>query len=227
MSNLKSPSSNWPHRFIGYIKATHFGPTLLVCAAAFFLAFSQFTLGNSLEITLAIFCGQCTVGWSNELIDQESDRLANRMNKPLVAMIIHATTLRNLTFLSLGLALLLSLVGPLGLIGSAFHILGIGSAMAYNFGIKRTAFSFLPYLISFGAMPWAIYKGNGKSPPLWLYSAFALFTIAFHFLNVIKDMDNDREQAIFGLPQRLGTKISAIIAGALFLCGAIDVVLFR
>jgi 4-hydroxybenzoate polyprenyltransferase len=214
-------------RFVGYAKATHFGPTLLVCTAAFFLAFSQFSVIDSLEITVAIFCGQCTVGWSNDLIDQESDRLANRMNKPLVALKIFPHTLRALIFMSLALAFLFSILGPLGVIGTNIHLLGIGSAMAYNLGLKRTIFSFLPYLISFGAMPWAIYKGNGKSPPLWLYSAFALFTIAFHFLNVIKDMDSDREQSIFGLPQRLGTKNSAVIAGALFLCGAIDVALLR
>jgi 4-hydroxybenzoate polyprenyltransferase len=213
-------------RFVGYAKATHFGPTLLVCTAAFFLAFSQFSLIDSLEITVAIFCGQCTVGWSNDLIDQESDRLANRTNKPLVALKIVPNTLRKFIFMSLALAFLFSILGPLGVIGTNIHLLGIGSAMAYNLGLKRTIFSFLPYLISFGAMPWAIYKGNGKSPPLWLYSAFALFTIAFHFLNVIKDMDSDREQSILGLPQRLGTKWSGIISGALFLFG-ISIILLR
>jgi len=227
MHNRPAFFSNQIDRFVGYARATHFGPTLLVCTAAFFLAFSQFSVRDSLEITLAIFCGQCTVGWSNDLIDQESDRLANRTNKPLVALKIFPNTLRTLIFTSLALAFLFSILGPLGIIGTTIHLLGIGSAMAYNLGLKRTIFSFVPYLISFGAMPWAIYKGNDKSPPFWLYSAFAFFTIAFHFLNVIKDMDSDREQSIFGLPQRLGTKKSAVIAGALFLCGTIDVVLLR
>jgi 4-hydroxybenzoate polyprenyltransferase len=75
-------------------------------------------------------------------------------------------------------------------------------------------------------MPWAIYKGKDRSPPLWLYSAFAIFTVAFHFINVIKDMDSDREQSILGLPQRLGTKWSGIISGALFLFG-ISIILLR
>jgi len=227
MPNRPPFFSKWIDRFVGYANATHFGPTLLVCTATFFLAFSQFSVANSLEITLAIFCGQCTVGWSNDLIDQESDRLANRTNKPLVALKIVPNTLRKLIFMSLALAFLFSILGPLGVVGTMIHLLGIGSAMAYNFGLKRTLFSFLPYVISFGAMPWAIYKGKDRSPPLWLYSAFAIFTVAFHFINVIKDMDSDREQSILGLPQRLGTKKSAVIAGALFLCGAVDLVLLR
>jgi 4-hydroxybenzoate polyprenyltransferase len=97
--------------------------------------------------------------------------------------------------------------------------------MSYNLWLKRTVLSFLPYLISFGAMPWAIYCANSKIPPLWLYSAFAIFTIAFHFVNVIKDMESDRDQLIMGLPQRLGTKLSAVIAAILFVCGIIDVLL--
>ena len=85
--------------------------------------------------------------------------------------------------------------------------------------------SFLPYVISFGAMPWAVYRANYKSPPLWLYAGFAIFTVAFHFLNVIKDMEKDREQLIMGLPQRLGSKLSAVVAGVLIFCGCALIIL--
>lgn len=202
-----------------YAKATHFGPTLLVCCTTLILALTQFSLPASLEIVFAILCGQCTVGWSNDLIDLESDRLANRMKKPLVAGNINAQLLSKLIFVALLLAIVFSFIGPLGITGGLIHLLGIGSAMAYNFWLKRTVFSFLPYLISFGAMPWAIYCAKNKIPPIWLYSAFAIFTVGFHFVNVIKDMDSDREQLIMGLPQRLGTKLSVAIATILFLCG--------
>jgi 4-hydroxybenzoate polyprenyltransferase len=43
----------------------------------------------------------------------------------------------------------------------------------------------------------------------------ALFGTAAHFLNVIKDMEQDRASGIKGLPQRLGSKASVLTAIAL------------
>ncbi len=48
---------------------------------------------------------------------------------------------------------------------------------------------------------------------MWLGGA--LLGTAAHFLNVIKDMDEDRVSGIKGLPQRLGTKPSVVTAVAL------------
>jgi 4-hydroxybenzoate polyprenyltransferase len=49
-------------------------------------------------------------------------------------------------------------------------------------------------------------------PPLWMWLGGALFGVAAHFLNVIKDMKQDKQSGINGLPQRLGTKASVFIA---------------
>ena len=91
-------------------------------------------------------------------------------------------------------------------------MLGIGSATAYNFGIKASWLSPLPYAISFGAMPWAIYSAAGKYPPTWLFIDFMLIAVSFHFLNVIKDLEWDRTQLVLGLPQRIGKKWSIAMA---------------
>jgi 4-hydroxybenzoate polyprenyltransferase len=40
----------------------------------------------------------------------------------------------------------------------------------------------------------------------------ALLGVAAHFLNVVKDMKQDHLSGIKGLPQRLGTKASVLIA---------------
>ncbi|MEI6039714.1 MAG: hypothetical protein WCQ52_08505, partial [Actinomycetes bacterium] len=92
------------------------------------------------------------------------------------------------------------------------HMLGLASATLYNFGLKSTWISPLPYAISFGAMPWAIYLAVGKHPPTWLFVDFALVSMAFHFLNVIKDLEWDRSQSVMGLPQSVGTKWSYFIS---------------
>jgi 4-hydroxybenzoate polyprenyltransferase len=210
-------------KLIGLVKASHFGPTVLVVTIAFLLALSQFSVIRSLEIACAILAGQCVVGWTNDLLDYPLDLAAGRSNKPLVVGDITQSFLKKSIFVALAFAVLLSLVGPLGLRGSTIHFLGIGSATAYNCGLKKTLLSLLPYVIAFGAMPWAVYVAAGSTPPAWLYLGFIAFASAFHFLNVLKDLNWDISQGVLGLPQRLGKRKSIAIAACLVVGGLFDV----
>ena len=197
---------------IGMAKATHFGPTVLVVTISFVLSITQLSFPKSLEIALAILAGQCVVGWTNDLIDYPRDSAAGRTKKPLVNQSVSRQQLHLGITTALTAAVLLSFLGPLGVKGGLLHMLGIGSATLYNFGLKSTWISPVPYAISFGAMPWAVYSVVDKHPPTWLYLNFALVSVAFHFLNVIKDLDWDRTQAVMGLPQRAGKRWSIIVA---------------
>jgi 4-hydroxybenzoate polyprenyltransferase len=93
--------------------------------------------------------------------------------------------------------------------------------------LKSTIFSPLPYLLSFSALPWAIYLASGESPPAWLYLALALLTTAFHFLNVLKDLDHDVDQGVLGLPQRMGRTSSIVIAISLALLAILSIFFLR
>ncbi len=206
---------------IGLTRATHFGPTLLVVTIAFILAKTQYSTAASIEIAAAVLAGQCVVGWSNDLIDYERDREAGRSKKPLVASEISQSALVRGIWIALLAAAILSLVGPLGIKGTLLHALGILSATAYNLKLKSTIFSPLPYLISFGGMPFTVYFSNGKLPTVWLVLAFLLFATAFHFLNVLKDLEWDLRQGVLGLPQRLGRTPSLAFAAILILVGLV------
>ena len=186
------------------IKATHFGPTVLVVTISFTLAFTQLSFPKSFEIALAILAGQCVVGWTNELIDYARDAEAGRIKKPLVAGSVSRKQLQVGIAIALNSAIVLSFLGPLGVKGGWLHMLGLGSATIYNFWAKSTWFSPVPYAISFGALPWAIYAANAKNPPLWLVVELILVTVSFHFLNIIKDLDWDIRQSVLGAPQRIG-----------------------
>ena len=210
-------------RVLALLKASHFGPTVLVVTISFLLSISQFSTIQSLEVACAILAGQFVVGWSNDLLDYPLDLAAGRKNKPLVAGEISEQFIKRSIFLALFTALLLSVVGPLGLEASAIHALGIASATAYNFKLKKTIFSLFPYIISFGAMPWAVYVAAGKTPAAWLYLGFIVFASAFHFLNVLKDLSWDISQGVLGLPQRLGKRKSITIAACLVVGGLFDV----
>ena len=194
------------------LKASHFGPTVIEVTVTFILALSQYSALSSFRIAIAIFAGQLVVGWSNDLMDYDLDNAAGRLNKPLVSGELKAETLKIAIPSALFFAAVLSFVSPLGIKGTFIHLLGILSALAYNLKLKTTIFSPLPYAISFGGLPWAVYLSNGERPPMWLFLGFILISVAFHFLNVVKDLSWDIEQGVLGLPQRLGRQRSIAVA---------------
>ena len=200
---------------IGMARATHFGPTVLVVSISFILSITQLSAVKSFWIAVAILAGQCVVGWTNDLIDHPLDRAAGRVKKPLVGESVNRKQLQLGIAFAHTLAVLLSFLGALGIKGGLLHMLGLASATIYNFGAKSTWFSALPYAFSFGAMPWAIYLAAHKNPPTWLVIDFVLVSMSFHFLNVIKDLEWDRTQAVLGLPQRIGKRGSAVTAALL------------
>jgi len=209
-----------------FLRAAHFGPTVIVTTASFLLSLSQYSIIDSLRVAIAIFAGQLVVGWSNDFIDAPLDIAAHRTKKPIVSKEINPEQLKGSIVFALVAAVLLSLFSPLGLTGTLIHFLGILSATFYNFKLKPTILSPIPYIVSFGALPWAIYLPTGNQPPLWLFIDFMLIAVAFHFFNVLKDFQWDINQGILGLPQRLGKNASLFIS-ILLVISALLVFIFR
>ena len=204
-----------------FLRAAHFGPTVIVTTASFLLSLSQYSLIDSLRVAIAIFAGQLVVGWSNDFIDAPLDIAAHRTKKPIVSKEINPEQLKKSILVALFVALILSLFSPLGLTGTLIHFLGILSATFYNLKLKSTIISPLPYIVSFGALPWAIYLPAGNQPPLWLFIDFMLIAVAFHFFNVLKDFQWDINQGVLGLPQRLGRNVSSIVSISLVVSAVI------
>lgn len=194
-----------------YLKASHLGPTLLVTSLAFFLSDPLFSLSSSFLIALTIFSGQLVVGWTNELVDVESDRMQNRLEKPLVAGELKESALIRALWYEFPLCVGLSLFGPLGIRGGLLHLFGVGCGVSYNFFFKRTLFSVVPFTFAFASLPAAAFVARGMTPPLWMVVVGAGFGTIAHFANVLKDLDADRKLGIYGLPQRIGMKYSVSI----------------
>jgi 4-hydroxybenzoate polyprenyltransferase len=211
-------------RVIGLAKASHFGPTVLVTAISFFFAQLFWWEGPSMLIAISIFTGQLVVGWSNDLIDYQDDLSHQRVKKPLVAGLITPKFLMSWLRAMVPIALFINLFGPLGLIGGGLSIFAIAWAVAYNFYFKFTILSPLPFAIAFGALPSAMALSKDYTPPLWMWLGGALLGTAAHFINVIKDMDEDRVSGIRGLPQRCG-KVRSIAIAALLIALAIALLL--
>jgi 4-hydroxybenzoate polyprenyltransferase len=207
------------HRFKGLLKASHFGPTLLVTAISFGFATYYWWEGPAYVIAFGVFTGQLVVGWSNDLYDFEDDLKHNRQNKPLVSGVITKEYLQRWLRLMVPFSFIANLGGPLGLNGGLVYMFGVACGVAYNFHFKFSFLSPLPYAIAFAALPSCIAISKDVTPPTWMWLGGALFGMAAHFINVIKDMKQDQISEIKGLPQRLGTRKSIVAAALLIALG--------
>jgi 4-hydroxybenzoate polyprenyltransferase len=206
-------------RFKGLLKASHFGPTLLVTAISFGFATYYWWEGPAYVIAFGVFTGQLVVGWSNDLYDFEDDLKHNRQSKPLVNGAITKTYLQRWLRLMVPFSFIANLGGPLGLKGGLVYMLGIACGVAYNFYFKFSILSPLPFAVAFAALPSCIAISKNITPPTWMWLGGALFGMAAHFINVIKDMKQDQISEIKGLPQRLGTRYSIVAAALLIALG--------
>ena len=212
-------------KFKGLRQASHFGPTLIVTAIAFAFGTYYWWEGPAYVIAFTVATGQLVVGWSNDLYDYEDDVKHNRTNKPLVSGLITQQYLQKWLRFMVPFSFIANLFGPLGFKGGMVYMLGIACGVGYNFYFKFSSLSPLPYAIAFAALPSSIAISKEITPPVWMWLGGALFGMAAHFINVIKDMKQDQESGIKGLPQRLGTQRSVIVAVTLIALGVLTILL--
>jgi 4-hydroxybenzoate polyprenyltransferase len=207
-------------KFIALLKASHFGPTVLVTAISWFFAAYYWWEGPAYVIAFGVFTGQLVVGWSNDLYDYEDDLKHNRQNKPLVSGEITRSHLTKWLCFMVPFSFVANLLGPLGFKGGLVYMFGVSMGVAYNFYFKYNVLSWLPYALAFAALPSCIAISKDIDPPVWMWLGGALFGSAAHFINVLKDLDQDRASGIGGLPQRLGKRNSIVAAAVLIALGA-------
>jgi 4-hydroxybenzoate polyprenyltransferase len=155
-------------------------------------------------LAAAVLSGQLCVGWVNDLIDRDMDRAVGRRDKPLAtgaltsAGVVRAATAAGAACVPLSLAL--------GIAAGLCHLVAVAAALAYDLGLKRTIWSWLPYAIAFGLLPVVVWLASPASalPPAWLVVAVALLGVGAHGANVLPDYDRDRTTGVRGLPQRIG-----------------------
>jgi 4-hydroxybenzoate polyprenyltransferase len=199
------------------LKASHLGPTLAVTLVSFLLANALWWEGPAYFISFGVFLGQLLVGWTNDLNDYQDDLKHNRIGKPLVSGELTKTSLLRAVKITTPIAVVVNLFGPLGIKGGSLYLFGVGMGVAYNFYFKSTVLSPLPYALAFAAFVSSIVIATDQNVPIWLVLAGALFGVAAHFANVLKDLDQDLTSGIKGLPQRLGKKKTRVICGALLI----------
>lgn len=209
------------------LRAAHLGPTVAVTLVVALLASADDQpVRIAAIVTAAVFTGQLTIGWGNDLVDLRRDRQVGRLDKPLASgdlsrglvvrsLVIAATACVALSFLA-------------GWRSALVHLLlGVGAGHAYNLLAKATAMSWLPYAVAFGSLP-AVVTLAGSSPhwaPGWMVGTAAVLGVAAHLLNALPDLEEDLATGVRGLPHRLGPRRARLGAVALLAAGSAVAVL--
>ena len=216
--NNEAPRST---RIRAFIAATHFPQAL---AMVLLMTVATAVCGGSWSsvafVFLASAAGQATVGWTNDVHDAAADRAAGRANKPTFRGELRPEDLRVPILISGSLTIPLSLIAA-GWMGGAAHIVAVASALAYNFYLARTVWSWLPYAVSFALMP--VFVAQAVSPSLWPTIPVVLLSVLVgvtaHLLNAIPDIGVDRETGWGGLAVSLGRRRSVILSAVLAAAG--------
>ncbi len=197
------------------LRACHPEPTLAVTGIA--AALAARSGAPVVRVALAFAAGQLTTGWSTDWIDRERDARTGRTDKPLVQGRLSARALGGAAVAAGASSVPLSLL--LGRRAGSAHLLAVGSALAYNAGLKRGPLSFLPYAVSFGLLPSVVTLAApaGRPAPAWATAAGALLGVGAHLANALPDLEDDLATGVRGLPHRLGRPLSTAAADALLL----------
>ncbi len=192
-----------------YLVLPHLWAVLIVVGAtgAFGLLASDGApdAGRFALLLLGMLGGQLAVGALNEWCDRKADAVAKPW-KPIPAGLVPASHALAITFGGLALMVLAGgLLGPVELLVLA---IANGCGLVYDLGVKRTPFSWLPYLVALPLVPiWAWLVMDGFEPRLlWLYPIGALFIVAIHLAQVLPDIAGDRRQGERGLAVVLGER---------------------
>ena len=205
---------------VGLIRASHPEPGAAVTVAATLLAVGAgHHLAGALRVAVVVLATQLAVGWVNDWLDAGRDTLTGRADKPLAT---GAVSRRAVGTAGLVAALTTPVLAMSCGVPAAICItVALLSALLYDWPLKFTAASVLPYVVSFALLPAFVVLAlpGSPAPPAWLLAAGGLLGGGAHFANVLPDLADDARTGVRGLPHRIGAVPSAV-AGAVLLGGA-------
>ena len=154
MLNGSRDSRDWKRTLQGYVLLPHLVPLLVVEAAT--VAFAVVAWGSLpprsllLPLVLAMLGGQLAIGALNELVDLPLDAVA-KPQKPLPSGAVSIAGAREMVVV--GLVMMTGFGLSFGLPAFALLALGTGLGLAYDLWLKRTSWSWLPYMVALPLLP--------------------------------------------------------------------------
>lgn len=198
------------------IRASHPEPAVAVTAVTALLAVGTGrTAWGVVLAAVAVLASQLSIGWVNDALDAPRDAAVGRTDKPVAAGKLDRRLVATLGILSGVLTIPLAFAS--GRTAGVVLTVALISALLYDWPLKATVVSVLPYAVSFGCLPAFVLLGAGKTPPVWLILAGALLGAGAHFVNALPDLADDARTGVNGLPHLLGRRGSLLAAGLLLL----------
>ena len=212
-------------RALALLRSAHPEPGGAVTLAMTLLAVGAGHRGWAIVgVAAAVGATQLSVGWVNDWLDADRDRLSGRGDKPVA---VGAVSRRTVGIAGLIASLAIPLLGlPFGPAATGcITLVGI-FALLYDWPLKSTLLSVLPYLVAFGLLPaFVVISLPGHPwPPAWLVAAGSLLGGGAHFANVLPDLADDAATGVHGLPHRIGATGSTIAAAGLLLAATLTLV---
>jgi len=208
------------------VLSCHPVPAVAVTLIATLLAVAAGAGPVTVALVAAAFgAGQLSIGWSNDWVDAPRDLAVRRSDKPVAVGAVSRRAVGVAAAVALVAAVPLSLA--LGVAAGVAHLAGVASGWAYNLGLKSTAWSWLPYAVTFGLLPAVVTLAlpGDPRPPGWAVAAGALLGVGAHLVNVLPDLEDDAATGVRGLPHRLGRRASSLLAPAVLTAASLLVVL--
>ena len=203
-------------------RSAHPMPVIAVTVLTAALAISVGGFGTRiLPVVLAVVTGQLVVGWTNDIIDRDRDAASGRRDKPIAMGLVSPAVAVRFAVGTFIVCVVASLA--CGVVPGAIHLVfGVGSAVAYNAGVKSTLWSWAPYTVAFGALPAVVYLSVGQGfPPLWMAIVGGLLGFGAHLVNVLPDLYDDAATGVHGFPHRLPQRTVAPVAATVLVLASI------
>jgi protoheme IX farnesyltransferase len=205
-------------RALALLRSSHPEPGAAVTLAITLLAAGAGHRGwRLLCVALAVAASQLAVGWVNDWLDADRDRHTGRRDKPVAT---GAVSRRTVGISGLIAALAAPVVAiPLGAAPAVTIGVAAFVGLLYDWPLKSTVISVLPYLVAFGLLPVFVVVAlpGHPAPPAWLVAAAALLGAGAHFANALPDLEDDAATGVRGLPHRIGAGASRLAAAVLLL----------
>jgi 4-hydroxybenzoate polyprenyltransferase len=199
----------------GYLLLPHLAPILLVVTAVVVFAVIAWggepPLGLLAQMIVAVLGGQLAIGAINEIVDLADDQI-HKPSKPLPRGDVPMRGAKAMVVVGLGMmALFGACLGPLSF---GLLLLGTGLGIAYDLKLKRTRWSWLPYLLALPLLPiWVFLTLDRPQRGLmFLYPLGALAAIGVHFAQALPDVQADRDAGLVTPTSQLGARGTFLVA---------------
>jgi 4-hydroxybenzoate polyprenyltransferase len=196
------------------VRSAH--PRLAVATAVGLAAVAALSGRPAREVGLVlvtVLAGQAVLGWDNDLLDEEDDRAAGRLAKPLVSGRLE----RGTVWFALACAVLL--VVPLalsnGFEAGAAYLASLLVGVVGNRILRTGPLSWLPWAVGYALYPAFLSYGgwgggrHGGAPTVTVTVLAAFLGVGVHVLTSLRGLVEDNRAGRRGLPLRLGLRLGA------------------